>query len=88
MSSDLTIEIACVEDVIQNEIEQGLTQKQIAQTYALGIRSSYPTNWEAVNKMIIKKWSIPGLLRIKNMAWSGKCFEDAKAKGITNENNT
>jgi len=74
--SDYNMEIACVESVIENEIAMGLTQKQIAQTYALGLRSSWPTDWKRVNEAIIKRWSFSGLNRIKNMAWSGKCFEN------------
>ena len=70
----MSFEIACVEDVIENEIKLGLSQKQIAQTYALALRSSWPTDWPKVNKMIIDRWSLAGLERIKKMAWSGSCF--------------
>ena len=76
-TDNLRFEIACVEDVIENEIAQGLNQKQIAQTYALGLRSSWPTDWKRVNEAIIKRWSLSGLKRIKQMAWSGKCFPAA-----------
>jgi len=69
-----TSEIMCVESVIENEIAQGLNQKQIAQTYALALRSSWPTDWGKVNKMIIDRWSFAGLNRIKELAHSGKCF--------------
>jgi hypothetical protein len=69
-----TLEIWCVESVIENEIKQGLNQKQIAQTYALARRSSYPTDWKRVNEMIIARWSLAGLDRIKELAFSGKCF--------------
>lgn len=68
------LELMCVEMVIENEIEQGCNQTQIAQTYALGMRSSWPTDWKRVNDMIIKRWSKAGLTRIKNLAHSGKCF--------------
>lgn len=67
-------EIAAVEMVIENEIKQGLTQKQIAMTYALALRSSWPTDWKRVNEAIIKRWSFAGLNRIKNLAHSGKAF--------------
>lgn len=70
-----TMELCCVEQVIKNEIAQGLNQRQIAQSYALGLRSSFPTDWAAVNKAIIDRWSVSGLNRIKNMAHSGKCFQ-------------
>ena len=71
---EYSVEIIAVEMVIENEIRQGLTQRQIAQTYALAIRSSYPTDWAKVNGFILARWP-KGLERIKKMAWSGKCFE-------------
>jgi len=69
-----TIELAGVEAMIENEIAHGSNQRQIAQTYALGIRSTWPTDWKRVNAAIVAKWP-KGLERIKKMAWSGKCFE-------------
>lgn len=71
---ELKCELWCVEDVISNEIEKGLSQRQIAQTYALGLRSSYKTDWKKVNAMILARWP-KGLDRIKAMAWSGSCFK-------------
>lgn len=68
-------EIMAVEMVIENEIAKGLNQRQIAQTYALALRSSWPTDWGKVNRMIIERWSESGLERIKKMAHSGKCFD-------------
>lgn len=67
-------ELAAVEMVIENEIKLGLSQKQIAQSYALGLRSSWPTDWARVNKAIVERWSVAGLNRIKKMAHSGSCF--------------
>ena len=75
---DYIMELTCVESVIENEIAQGLTQKDIAQTYALGLRSSWPTDWARVNAAILKRWP-KGLNRVKEMAWSGKCFEQKGA---------
>lgn len=72
--SEGRFEIMCVESVIENEIKQGLSQRQIAQTYALALRSSWPTDWKRVNEAIIKRWSFKALNRIKEMAHSGKCF--------------
>jgi hypothetical protein len=68
------IDLMAVESVIENEIAQKCNQRQIAQTYALALRSTWPTDWAAVNNMIIARWSKSGLERIKTMAWSGKCF--------------
>jgi hypothetical protein len=73
----LIAEIQDVESVIENEIKQGCNQKQIAQTYALALRSSWPTDWAKVNAMIIEKWSKAGLQRIKKMAWNGSCFPNS-----------
>ncbi len=73
----MTFEITCVESVIDNEIKQGCNQRQIAQTYALALRSSWPTDWKRVNTAIIERWSLSGLKRIKEMAHSGKCFPSA-----------
>ena len=70
-----TMNLCCAELVIENEIEQGCTQKQIAQTYALALRSEEPTDWKRANEAILKRWSPAGLERIKKMAWSGKCFD-------------
>jgi len=70
----MKIELADVEGVIEREILQGCNQRQIAQTYALGIRSTWPTDWKRVNAAIVTRWP-KGLERIKKMAWSGKCFE-------------
>lgn len=72
-------ELACVESVIENEIKQGCTQRQIAQTYALALRSSWPTDWARVNKAIVERWSVSGLKRIKELAHSGKCFPQPSA---------
>ncbi len=71
---DFTFELAHPELVIENEIAQGCTQKQIAQTYRLAMQSSWPTDWARVNQAILKRWP-KGLQRVKEMAWSGKCFQ-------------
>lgn len=76
-----TIEMVCCEDVILNEIKLGLSQKQIAQSYALALRSSWKTDWKAVNEAIIAKWSLKALIRIKEAAWSGKCFDRRQPGG-------
>lgn len=63
------LEIAAVEWVIENEISLGMTQKQIAETYAMAIVvQSYKPDWPRINKAISDKWP-KGLLRVKTMAW-------------------
>ena len=71
----MSFELAAVESVIENEIAQGLSQRQVAQSYALALRSSWPTDWKRVNAAIVKRWP-KGLHRIKKMAHDGSCFKD------------
>ena len=75
----MRLELADVENVIKNEIKQGCSQREIAQTYALALRSSWPTDWKQVNAMILERWP-KGLERIKNLAWSGKCFQEERGR--------
>ena len=79
MSSDHA-SMMCVEDVIENEIAQGCTQRQVAQSYALALQSAWPTDWLRVNLAITKRWP-KGLERIKRLAWSGKCFATTPSEG-------
>lgn len=64
----MNMELACCELVIENEIKQGSTQKDIANTYAMALVSSRPTDWARVNAAILEKWP-RGLNRIKTWAW-------------------
>ena len=79
-----TMHLVCCESVILNEIKQGLNQKQIAQTYRMSIASdqagAWKVDWRTINNAIVERWSPRGLERVKNLAWSGKCFE---RKGAT-----
>lgn len=70
-----SVHLQHVETVIENEIAQGCNQRAIAKTYALALRSSWPTDWKRVNEAITRKWP-KGLDRIKSLAWSGKCFAE------------
>ena len=49
-------------------------RKDIAQTYALAIKSGEAVDWAKVNAAIIKRWSVGGLKWIKESAWSGRCW--------------
>ena len=66
--------LVCCTQVILNEIEQGLDQKQIALSYAMAIRSAVhkadSPDWKIINKAIIERWSMSGLERIKTRAIS------------------
>ena len=72
--NEIIAEIVDVERAIEDEINHGLYRKSIAQTYSLALRSSWPTDWKAVNDMIIERWSVSGLEWIKEQAHSGKCW--------------
>ncbi len=71
----MIFELCNCTQVLLNEIGmKKIKQKAVACTYALALKSSDSTDWAAVNKAIINRWSLSGLKRIKEMAWSGKCF--------------
>jgi len=62
-------------EILLKEIaSKACTKRHVAQTYALAIRSRYPTDWAQVNAAIMARWSISALNDIKRMAWSGTCF--------------
>jgi hypothetical protein len=66
------------ENTLMREIDmKELHQKDIAQTYRLAMESGEDINWYAVNLAIMRRWSKSGLIKIKEMAWSGKCFNYA-----------
>ena len=66
----ITISLCRPTQTILNELEhREITQKSVALTYALAIRSREATDWAAVNQAIISRWSVSGLERIKKMAW-------------------
>jgi len=74
MTKPVGVEFTCVELAVEDEITQGCTRQSVAKTYALALRSSWPTDWQRVNAAIVARWSEVGLERIKRLAWSGKAF--------------
>lgn len=59
-------------NVIDQEIDAGMTQTEIAKTYALAMHSAahggWKADWPCVNKAIIARWSMAGLERVKRLA--------------------
>lgn len=54
-----------------NEIsDPKILRKDVATTYRLALQSSEATDWKAVNKAIIERWSFSALEWIKKQAWS------------------
>lgn len=72
----MPLEIMNPEFVIENEIANGANQKEVAKTYALALRKMDSVDWKRINQAIMDRWP-KGLERVKNLAWSGKCFEDS-----------
>ena len=63
--------LMCCEDVIENEIAQGLRQKDVAMTYAMTMHSEdngRATDWRRINDAIVAKWGRRGLDRVKKLA--------------------
>lgn len=75
--SGYTLNMIDAHALIIQECENGATQKTVAMTYALGLRSDEGFDYKAANEAILKRWKPSGLVRIKEMAWSGKCFDAA-----------
>lgn len=79
----MTMMLMCCEMVIENEIQQGLGQKDIALTYAMTMHSEdngRDADWKRINQAIIAKWGVRGLSRIKTLAHSLHERRNARAK--------
>ena len=68
----MRLDLQDAHSVITNEIEQGGGLRDVAQTYALALRSSAPFDCAKANQAILARWSFAGLVAIKKAAWSGK----------------
>ena len=82
--------LVCSELVIENEIAQGVRQKDVAMTYALALRSEAAgadkPDWKRINQAIIAKWGMKGLSRVKDRAWklaTGEIKPDDRAASDT-----
>ena len=64
----------CTQHILGEIADKTFTRRDVAQSYALAMRSSEPTDWATVNAAIIERWSPSALEYIKELAWSGKCF--------------
>lgn len=69
--SEFSVHLADGAGTIENEIKLGATQKDVAKTYALAMRSDVPQDWQRINNAIRARWP-KGLNRIKESAWR-KC---------------
>ena len=79
MQNDIRIELINTTNVLLNAInDKAFKRRDIAQLYAFALRSSDETDWSRVNRAIIDRWSISALEYIKNLAWSGKAFNEQR----------
>jgi hypothetical protein len=67
----------CTELLLQEIQDQDMGERDVAQSYALAMRSSEDWNVPRVNGAIVNRWGIEGLKEIKKMAWDGSAFDEA-----------
>ena len=71
----MSLELAnCTNHLLSEIADPAMKRRDVAQTYALAMRSSEAIDYERVNAAIIERWSRSALEFIKRMAWSGRCF--------------
>jgi len=63
--------MATQEEISHIIINKG-KQADVARAYAKGLRNIDNTNWQAVNQMIVERWSETGLKKVKEQAWKIK----------------
>lgn len=69
-----TVEMVGVEDALLREIpDTRIKRNAVALTYAFGLRNEFSgseeIDWPKVNAAIIERWSMAGLVYIKERAW-------------------
>lgn len=80
---NLHMELACCESVIENECSmKEIRQRDVAETYALAMVSSWKTDWGRANRAILKRWP-KGLNRVKEMAH--KILANRRAEAIARQ---
>ena len=65
--------VCCTQVILQDLSAPKVTQKNVALTYAMAIKSGFDgadkPDWETINRAILAKWKPSGLERIKKRAW-------------------
>lgn len=71
----MKVELANCERMLLEEIaDKDMKRRDVAQTYALALKSSEKVDWAKVNAAIVARWSVSALAWIKERAWTGKAF--------------
>jgi hypothetical protein len=66
----MSFELTDTTNTLLREIaDPAMKRKDVAQTYGLALRSSWPTDWGQVNRAIMARWSRSALEWIKTRAW-------------------
>ena len=63
--------------IIEEIADRRLKRRNISQTYVLLLKHSEcrSLDWAKINRAIIERWSVSGLVWIKTNAWNGRCFK-------------
>ena len=64
----------CTNHLLREIAEPAMKRRDVAQSYALAMRSQETTDYARVNGAIIARWSLSALEYIKQQAHSGRCF--------------
>jgi len=78
----MPFELCCCTQTLLDDIARPqLRRRDVAQLYRLAMESSEETDWGAVNRAIMARWSKSALIWIKTQAHSGKCFTRKSGEG-------
>ena len=71
----MSLELAnCTNHLLREIADPRMHRRDVAQSYALAMRSSEATDYATINAAIIARWSLSALEYIKNQAHTGRCF--------------
>ena len=71
----MSLELAnCTNHLLGEIADPAMKRRDVAQSYALAMRSSEVTDYAAINAAIVRRWSLSALEYIKQQAHSGRCF--------------
>ena len=69
----------CTNHLLREIADPAMKRRDVAQSYALAMRSQETTDYARVNAAIIARWSLSALEYIKHLAHSGRCFSGRRA---------
>lgn len=79
-SEKITVHMVdCQATILQKIAMPEMKRRDIAQTYRLMMESGETVDYGIINRAITARWSISGLVWIKEQAHSGRCFSSKPA---------